>query len=79
MRIGTNLSSLLLLTFALLLTNACGQSQADKTAKINEYEAKAKELRIKKDFRGALEYQQKAVKLNLTDNAIYNYLDFSLQ
>lgn len=54
---------LLILIIALGLT-ACAQSENAKLEQSRQFEKKALELRLKKDFRGALREQLKAVELN---------------
>lgn len=61
------LTFLLMLIVALGLT-ACAQSENAKLEQSLQFEKKALELRLKKDFRGALREQLKAVELNPKDS-----------
>lgn len=70
MRSGINkirLTFLLVLIVALGLT-ACAQNEQAELEQSRQFERKALELRLKKDFRGALREQLKAVELNPKDS-----------
>lgn len=66
MRFGVNRmkSSFLLLLFVAFVFTACSQSEQSKIEQSRRFEKQALELRLKKDFRGALREQSKAVELN---------------
>ena len=75
MRFGSSNNLLLfvlqtmLVSIVLMLTNvACAQDEAARIKESRQHEAKALELRLKKDFRGALQEQLKAVELNPKDS-----------
>lgn len=64
MHFGINNLKLTLLLMIIVSLTACAQSQRAGIEQSRQLEKEAKELRLKKDFRGALAKQLKAVELN---------------